>query len=66
MPLTVIQNHRLDPDQQQMFNELQRLFNRLDRDLAQRVTTFNGRLDQYATQFRKIRERLAAVERKGA
>jgi hypothetical protein len=66
VPLTVIHNHRLDPDERQVFNELQRLFNKLDRDLKQHVTASDGRIAHYASQFRMIRQRLAAVERKGA
>ena len=66
VPLTVIQNHRLDPDERQVFLELQRLFNKLDRELKQHVTACDGRIAHYASQFRMIRQRLAAVERKGA
>jgi hypothetical protein len=66
VPLTLIQNHQLDPDERQVFNELQRLLNKLDRDLKQHVTASDGRIAHYASQFRKIRERLAAVERQGA
>ena len=65
-PLTVVQNHRLDPDERQVFLELQRLFNKLDRELKQHVKTAAGRISHYACQFRMIRQRLAAVERKGA
>jgi hypothetical protein len=49
VPLTVIENHRLDPDQQQMFNELQRLFN----DLARR----EGVLAQELSEERRGRRR---------
>lgn len=66
VPLAVIQNHRLDPAEREVFLEIQGLFHKLDRDLKQHVTTLDGRLSHYASQFRKIRERLTAVERKGA
>jgi hypothetical protein len=67
VPLTVIQNHRLDPDERQVFLELQTLFNKLDRGLKQHATTIESRLSHYTSQFHMIRQRLAAVEkRKGA
>jgi hypothetical protein len=65
-PLTVVQNHRLDPDERQVFLELQRLFNTLAREVKQNERNAAGRTSHYAGQFRMIRERLAAVERKGA
>jgi hypothetical protein len=66
VPLTLVQNHRLDPDERQVFLELQGLFNKLDRELKQHMSASDGRIAHYASQFRKIRERLAAVERRGA
>lgn len=64
VPLTVHQTGRLDANDRALFNELQRIVNRLDRDLNQRMAALDQRFSRVAT--RAYRERKAAEAKQGA